>query len=94
MLPMFSLVWIMPPGVMTRSVGRPAAAPQGGGTGGRVGREGRRVREPRRRKVKPTGEPEGQGNDQGVEVNEGVDGVHPTSPRSFPSNYKTFYPPR
>ncbi|GKA98002.1 hypothetical protein Tco_0825896 [Tanacetum coccineum] len=45
------------------------------GNGGRVGREGRRVKEPRRRKVKPTGVPEGQGNDQGVEVNEGVDGV-------------------
>ncbi|GJR36910.1 hypothetical protein Tco_1212594 [Tanacetum coccineum] len=50
--------------------GRPAAAPQGGGTGGRVSREGRRVREPKRRKVEPTGKPEGQGNDQGVEVNE------------------------
>nr|GEZ94880.1 hypothetical protein [Tanacetum cinerariifolium] len=42
---------------------------------GQVCREGRRVREPRRRKVEPTGEPKGQGNDQGVEVNEGVDGV-------------------
>nr|GEZ04879.1 reverse transcriptase domain-containing protein [Tanacetum cinerariifolium] len=47
----------------------------GGGTGRQVGREGRRVREPGRRKVKPTGEPEGQRNDQGVKVNEGVDGV-------------------
>ncbi|GJW34429.1 putative reverse transcriptase domain-containing protein [Tanacetum coccineum] len=53
----------------------PAAAPRGGGTGGRVGKGGRRVREHRRRNVKPTGKPEGQGNDQGVEVNEGVDGV-------------------
>ncbi|GJV82300.1 hypothetical protein Tco_1522198 [Tanacetum coccineum] len=70
---MFSLVWIMPPGVMTQSAGRPAATPQGEGTGGRVGREGRRVKEPMRRKVEPTGEHEGQGNDQGVEVNEGVD---------------------
>ncbi|GJX48550.1 putative reverse transcriptase domain-containing protein [Tanacetum coccineum] len=68
MFPMFSLMWIMPPRVMTRSAGRPAAAPQGGETGGRIGRESRRVREPRRRKVKPTGEPEGQGNDQ---VNQG-----------------------
>ncbi|GJY87211.1 hypothetical protein Tco_0501839 [Tanacetum coccineum] len=67
---MFSLVWIMPPRVMTQSAGQPAAAPRGGGTGGRVGREGRRVREPKRRKVEPTSEPEGQGNDQGVEVNE------------------------
>ncbi|GJW24135.1 hypothetical protein Tco_0037946, partial [Tanacetum coccineum] len=40
------------------------------GTGGRVGRGGRRVGEPMRRNVEPTGEPEGQGNDQGVEVNE------------------------
>ncbi|GJZ71850.1 hypothetical protein Tco_0635701 [Tanacetum coccineum] len=33
---------IMPPRVMTRSAGWPAAVPRGGGTGGRVGREGRR----------------------------------------------------
>ncbi|GJX09196.1 hypothetical protein Tco_0199055 [Tanacetum coccineum] len=33
----------MPPRVMTRSAGRPAFASRGGGTGGRVGREGRRV---------------------------------------------------
>nr|GEU41484.1 putative reverse transcriptase domain-containing protein [Tanacetum cinerariifolium] len=61
--------------VMTRSAGHPAATSRGGRTGGRVGRRGRRVREPRRRNVEPTGEPEGRGNDQGVEVNEGVDGV-------------------
>nr|GEU54487.1 reverse transcriptase domain-containing protein [Tanacetum cinerariifolium] len=30
----------MPPRVMTRSAGRPAAVPRGGGTGGGVGREG------------------------------------------------------
>ncbi|GKB74841.1 putative reverse transcriptase domain-containing protein [Tanacetum coccineum] len=60
---------------MTRSAGRPAATPRCGGTGGRVGRKSRRVREPRRRKVKPTGKPEGQGNDQDVKFNEGVDGV-------------------
>ncbi|GKB57928.1 hypothetical protein Tco_0914114 [Tanacetum coccineum] len=65
----------MPTRVMTRTAGRPAAAPRGGGTGGRVGREGRRVREPRRRKVEPTSKPKGQGYDQGVEVNDGVDGV-------------------
>ncbi|GKE62434.1 hypothetical protein Tco_1512801, partial [Tanacetum coccineum] len=58
----------------------PAAAPRGRGTGGRISREGRRVREPRRRKVEPTGEPEAQGNDQGVEVNEIVDGVPDFSP--------------
>nr|GEX84508.1 putative reverse transcriptase domain, ribonuclease H-like domain, aspartic peptidase domain protein [Tanacetum cinerariifolium] len=61
--------------VMTQSAGRPTVAPRDGGTGGRVGRESRRVREPGRRKVEPTGEPKGQRNDQGVEVNEGVDGV-------------------
>ncbi|GKC64817.1 hypothetical protein Tco_1097415 [Tanacetum coccineum] len=72
---MFSLVLIMPPRVMTQSVGRPAAAPRGGGTGGRVGRGCRRVREPRKRNVEPTGKPKGQGNDQGVEVNKGVDRV-------------------
>nr|GEV09558.1 hypothetical protein [Tanacetum cinerariifolium] len=70
---MFSLVWIIPPKVMTRSAGRPTAALRGYGTGRRVGREARRVREPRRRNVEPTGELEGQGNDQSVEVNEGVD---------------------
>ncbi|GJW41144.1 hypothetical protein Tco_0066989 [Tanacetum coccineum] len=57
------------------SAGRPATAPRGEGTGGRVVREGRRVRDPKRTKVKPTGEPKGQGNDQGVKVNEGVNGV-------------------
>ncbi|GJU44730.1 putative reverse transcriptase domain-containing protein [Tanacetum coccineum] len=72
---MFSLVWIMPPRVITQSVGRPAAASRGGGMGRRVGSEGRRVRVPRKRNVKPTGESEGQGNDQSVEVNEGVNGV-------------------
>ncbi|GKB52692.1 hypothetical protein Tco_0903445 [Tanacetum coccineum] len=44
----------MPLRVMTRGAGRPAAAPRGGGMGGRVGRGGRRVREPRRRNIKPT----------------------------------------
>nr|GEW12776.1 putative reverse transcriptase domain-containing protein [Tanacetum cinerariifolium] len=36
---MFSLIWIMPPRVMTRSAGRPAAASRGEGTGRRVGSE-------------------------------------------------------
>ncbi|GJZ75499.1 putative reverse transcriptase domain-containing protein [Tanacetum coccineum] len=67
----------MLPRVMTRSAGRLLADTTRWAekVWWRVGREGRRVREPRRRKVEPTGEPEGQGNDQGVEVNEGVDGV-------------------
>ncbi|GJS60934.1 hypothetical protein Tco_0655718 [Tanacetum coccineum] len=63
-------VEIMPPKVMTQSAGRPASAPRRRGTSKRVGRGGRRVRDPRRRNVEPTGEPERQGNDQGVEVNE------------------------
>nr|GEW49805.1 uncharacterized mitochondrial protein AtMg00810-like [Tanacetum cinerariifolium] len=56
-------------------IGWPATTPQGEEIGGRVCREGRRVRKPRRRKVKPTGKPEGQGNDKGVKVNGGVNGV-------------------
>ncbi|GJV04793.1 retrovirus-related pol polyprotein from transposon TNT 1-94 [Tanacetum coccineum] len=84
-LPMFSLVWIMPPRVMTRSAGRPTAASLGGGTGRRVGSEGRRVREPRMRNVEPTGEPEGQGNMRAWMES-------PTSPQSLPNNCKTCYP--
>ncbi|GJV57359.1 hypothetical protein Tco_1458364 [Tanacetum coccineum] len=60
---------------MSRSADRPAATSLGGGTGRRIGSEGRRVRDPRRRNVEPTGELEGQANDQSVEVNEGMDGV-------------------
>ncbi|GJY54344.1 putative reverse transcriptase domain-containing protein [Tanacetum coccineum] len=60
----------MPPRVMTRSAGRPAAASRGGGTGKRVGSEGRRVTEPRRRNVELTGKLEGQGSDQSVEGND------------------------
>nr|GEY26506.1 hypothetical protein [Tanacetum cinerariifolium] len=41
---MFSLVWIMSPRVMTRSVGQPAAASRGRGTGGRAGSGGGRTR--------------------------------------------------
>ncbi|GJT62607.1 hypothetical protein Tco_1006140 [Tanacetum coccineum] len=61
---MFSLVWIMPPRVMTRSAGRPAAESLGGGTGERVGRGGR-GRRPR------------EGNDEHVdELNEALDKRH------------------
>ncbi|GJS32838.1 hypothetical protein Tco_0531220 [Tanacetum coccineum] len=45
---------IMPPRMMTRSIGQPAAESQGGGMGGRAGRDGGRVTEPRRRNVNPT----------------------------------------
>ncbi|GJS23723.1 hypothetical protein Tco_0452355 [Tanacetum coccineum] len=41
---MFSLVWIMPPRVMTRSTGWPAVIPRGGGMGGRASRGGGRTR--------------------------------------------------
>nr|GEV24496.1 putative reverse transcriptase domain-containing protein [Tanacetum cinerariifolium] len=56
---------------MTRNAGWPAAAPRGWGTGRRVGKGGRIVREPTRRNVEPTGEPEGQGNDQAQVGNQG-----------------------
>ncbi|GKD02975.1 putative reverse transcriptase domain-containing protein [Tanacetum coccineum] len=55
----------MLPRLMTRSAGRPAAVSRGRGTGKRVGSEGRRARESRRRNVKPTGEPEAQVGNQG-----------------------------
>ncbi|GKC66193.1 putative reverse transcriptase domain-containing protein [Tanacetum coccineum] len=42
MLPMFSLVYIMPPRMTTRSAGWLAAASRGGGTGGGTGRGGGR----------------------------------------------------
>ncbi|GJW31376.1 putative reverse transcriptase domain-containing protein [Tanacetum coccineum] len=71
---MFSLMWIMSPRVMTRSAGRPAAASRGGGTGRRVGSEGRRVREPRRRNVELTCKPEGQGSNQSVKAQVGNQG--------------------
>ncbi|GKD09456.1 hypothetical protein Tco_1189141 [Tanacetum coccineum] len=45
------------------------------GTGGQVGRGARRTREPVRRNNETIGELDGQGNDQGVEANGGVDRV-------------------
>ncbi|GKG63451.1 hypothetical protein Tco_0640946, partial [Tanacetum coccineum] len=41
---MFSFMWIMPPRVMTQSVGQSAAALRGGGTGGRASRGGGKTR--------------------------------------------------
>ncbi|GJW84653.1 hypothetical protein Tco_0157798 [Tanacetum coccineum] len=70
MLPMSSLVKIMPPRMTTRSAGQATVAPRGGRTGGRAGRGGERTREPRGGGDGQTSEP----NDQGVEANEGVDG--------------------
>ncbi|GKE19365.1 hypothetical protein Tco_1426942 [Tanacetum coccineum] len=67
---MFSLVWIMPPRVMTQSVGRPAAESLGGGTGERVGRGGR-GRRPREGNDERVDELNGQINDQGLGANGG-----------------------
>ncbi|GKA98655.1 hypothetical protein Tco_0826592 [Tanacetum coccineum] len=65
----------MPPRMTTRSAGQPTAAPQSRGMGERVGRGARRTRELVRRNNETIGELYGQGNDQGVEANRGVDGV-------------------
>ncbi|GJY55791.1 hypothetical protein Tco_0454906 [Tanacetum coccineum] len=62
--------------MMTRSTGRPAAASQGGGTGGRAGRGGGKTRG--RSSDHGNGRndgPGGQVGGQGSEVNGGVDGV-------------------
>nr|GFC26017.1 hypothetical protein [Tanacetum cinerariifolium] len=60
---MFSLVWIMPPKVMTQSAGRPVSESRGGGTGVRVGRGGR-GRRPREGNDERVDALNGQGNDQ------------------------------
>ncbi|GJT02302.1 putative reverse transcriptase domain-containing protein [Tanacetum coccineum] len=72
---MFSLVWIMPPRVMTQSVGRPTAESLGGGTGVRVGRGGR-GRRPRVGNDERVDDLNGQRNDQGLRANKGVKGVN------------------
>ncbi|GKD99197.1 hypothetical protein Tco_1383094, partial [Tanacetum coccineum] len=60
---------------MTRSAGWPAAKSLGGGTGERVGRGGRsrRLRESNDERVEDLN---GQGNDQGLGANGGVEGVN------------------
>ncbi|GKB74497.1 hypothetical protein Tco_0935909 [Tanacetum coccineum] len=60
----------MPPRVMTRSAGRPAAESLGGGMGERVGRGGR-GRRPREGNDERVDELNGQGNDQGLGANGG-----------------------
>ncbi|GKB50629.1 putative reverse transcriptase domain-containing protein [Tanacetum coccineum] len=60
---MFSLMWIMPPRVMTRSAGWPVFESRGGGTGVRVGRGGR-GRRPREGNDERVDDLNGQGNDQ------------------------------
>ncbi|GJT51776.1 putative reverse transcriptase domain-containing protein [Tanacetum coccineum] len=65
----------MPPRVRTRSAGRPAAESLGGGTGVRVGRGGR-GRRPREGNDESVDDLNGQGNDQGMGANGGVEGVN------------------
>ncbi|GJS62513.1 putative reverse transcriptase domain-containing protein [Tanacetum coccineum] len=72
---MFSLMWIMPPRVMTRSAGRPVAKSRGGGTGKRVGKGGR-GRRPREGNDDRVDDLKGQGNDQGMGSNGGAEGVN------------------
>ncbi|GJU50413.1 putative reverse transcriptase domain-containing protein [Tanacetum coccineum] len=66
---------IMPPRMRTRSAGRPAAESLGGGTGERVGRGGR-GRRPREGNDERVEDLNGQGNDQGLGANGGVEGVN------------------
>ncbi|GJZ64985.1 hypothetical protein Tco_0621681 [Tanacetum coccineum] len=73
---MFSLVEIMQPRVMTQSAGRPIAESQGGGTGGRVGRGGERGKRPRGGNDEHVDEVNGQGNDQGIGADRGIEGVN------------------
>nr|GEV36816.1 hypothetical protein [Tanacetum cinerariifolium] len=64
----------MPPRMRTRSAGRPVTESRGGGTSGRVGKGGR-GRGPRESNDERVDELNGQGNDQGMGANEGVEGV-------------------
>ncbi|GJZ65752.1 hypothetical protein Tco_0622448 [Tanacetum coccineum] len=66
----------MPPRMRTRSVGRSVAESREGGTGGRVGRGGGRGRGPREGNDERIDELNGQGNDQGLGANGGVEGVN------------------
>ncbi|GJR80261.1 putative reverse transcriptase domain-containing protein [Tanacetum coccineum] len=66
----------MPPRMRTRSAGRPVAESRGGGMGGRVGRGGGRGRGPREGNDERVDELNGQGNDQGLGANGGVEGVN------------------
>ncbi|GKA87591.1 hypothetical protein Tco_0809355 [Tanacetum coccineum] len=65
----------MPPRMRTRSTDRPAAESLRGGTGERVGSSGR-GRRPREGNDERIDELNGQGNDQGMGANEGVEGVN------------------
>ncbi|GJW99090.1 putative reverse transcriptase domain-containing protein [Tanacetum coccineum] len=65
----------MPPRLRTRSAGRPTAESLEGGTGERVGRGGR-GRRPREGNDECVDELNGQGNEQGMGANGGVEGVN------------------
>ncbi|GKG08683.1 hypothetical protein Tco_0334515, partial [Tanacetum coccineum] len=65
----------MPPRMRTRSAGRPAAESLGWGTGERVGR-GRRGRRYKEGNDERVDELNGQGNEQGLGANGGVEGVN------------------
>ncbi|GJS61742.1 putative reverse transcriptase domain-containing protein [Tanacetum coccineum] len=65
----------MPPRVRTRSVSRPVAKSQGGGTGVRAGRGGS-GRGPREGNDERVDELNGQGNDQCLGANGGIEGVN------------------
>nr|GEV65205.1 hypothetical protein [Tanacetum cinerariifolium] len=66
----------MPPRMRTQSAGWPITESQGVGRGGRVGRGGGRGRGPIGGNDDHVDELNGQGNDQGVGTNEGVEGVN------------------
>ncbi|GJX54696.1 hypothetical protein Tco_0283065, partial [Tanacetum coccineum] len=65
----------MPPRMRTRSAGRLAAESLGEGTGKQVGR-GERGRRPREGNDERVEDLNGQGNDQGIGANGGVEGVN------------------
>ncbi|GJS34955.1 hypothetical protein Tco_0533337 [Tanacetum coccineum] len=66
---------IIPPRVRTQSAGWPAAESLGGGTGVRVGRGGRGKR-PREGNDERFDDLNGQGNEQGLRANGGIEGVN------------------
>ncbi|GKC83910.1 hypothetical protein Tco_1139627, partial [Tanacetum coccineum] len=65
----------MPPRMKTQSACRPAAESLGGGMGVRVGRGGK-GRRPREGNDERVNDLNGQGNDQGMGANGGVEGVN------------------
>ncbi|GKC70502.1 hypothetical protein Tco_1116385 [Tanacetum coccineum] len=65
----------MPPRMRTRSAGRRAAESLGGGMGVRVGRGGR-VRRAREGNEERIDDLNGQGNDQGMGANRGIERVN------------------